>query len=119
MRLCPPLVARAYRLASIADQARHSLFTCQRAESRRAAYARILAARFASELLEISPSKKREGAGKAGCWPHPWSACKQKAGGVTTGTSRTTGPSLRDGFNGVLRALPGDHCLVATVARET
>jgi hypothetical protein len=33
----------------------------------------------------------REGAGKAGCWPHPWSACKQKAGGVTTGTSRTTG----------------------------
>src|SRR5882757_2709574 len=91
MRLCPPLVARAYRLASIADQARHSLFTCQRAESRRAAYAGILAARFASELLETSPSKKREGAGKAGCWPHPWSACKQKAGGVTTGTSRTTG----------------------------
>jgi hypothetical protein len=35
--------------------------------------------------------EKREGAGKAGCWPHPWSACKQKAGGVTTGTSRTTG----------------------------
>ncbi len=28
-------------------------------------------------------------------------------------------PSLRNGFNGFLRALPGDHCLVATVARET
>ncbi len=27
--------------------------------------------------------------------------------------------SLRNGFNGFLRALPGDHCLVATVARET
>jgi hypothetical protein len=36
MRLCPPLVARAYRLASIADQARHSLFTYQRAKERRA-----------------------------------------------------------------------------------
>jgi hypothetical protein len=50
MRLCRPLVVLAHRLASIADQARHSLFTYQTATSRRAAYARILAARFASEL---------------------------------------------------------------------
>src|SRR5450432_342209 len=32
--------------------------------------------------------EKREGAGKAGCWPHPWPACKQKAGGVTTGSAK-------------------------------
>ena len=32
-----------------------------------------------------------EGAGKAGCWPHPWSACNKKARGRTTGTGRTTG----------------------------
>jgi len=34
---------------------------------------------------------KAEGAGKAGCWPHPWSACNKKARGRTTGTSRTSG----------------------------
>jgi hypothetical protein len=66
LRLCPPLVALAHRLASIADQARHSLFTCQRAKSRRAAYDRILAARFASELLETSPSKIERAQGRPG-----------------------------------------------------
>src|SRR5258708_13402682 len=31
--------------------------------------------------------ESREGAGKAGCWPHPWPACKQQAGGVATGSA--------------------------------
>jgi len=35
--------------------------------------------------------ENEEGAGKAGCWPHPWPACKQKAGGVTTGLAKSSG----------------------------
>jgi hypothetical protein len=46
---------------------------------------------FCVRAVESIALENREGAGKAGCWPHPWPACKQKAGGVTTGTSRTTG----------------------------
>jgi hypothetical protein len=44
-----------------------------------------------------SPSSE-EGAGKARCPPHPWSACSKKARGRTTGTSRSNRPSLRNGF---------------------
>src|SRR5882672_1685612 len=43
----------------------------------------------------------------------------KKAGGSHHRFSQINRHSLRDGFNGFLRALPGDHCLVATVARET
>src|SRR5262245_12963479 len=33
-----------------------------------------------------------EGAGNAGCWPHPWPACKSgKQAAVTTGRAETTG----------------------------
>ena len=36
--------------------------------------------------------KKREGAGNAGCWPHPWPACSKKTqSAVTTGSDETTG----------------------------
>src|SRR4249920_73522 len=43
----------------------------------------------------------------------------KKAGGSHHRISQINRHSLRDGFNGFLRALPGDHSLVATVARET
>ena len=43
---------------------------------------------------------------------------QQKARGRTTGSAENTRPSLRNGFNGVFRALPGDHRLVATVVHE-
>ena len=43
----------------------------------------------------------------------------KKAGGSHHRFSQINRHSLRDGFNGFLRALLGDHCLVATVARET
>src|SRR5712691_5396768 len=62
---------------------------------------------------------KREGAGKAGHRLAPMVRVQQKARGRTTGSAEDTRPSLRNGFNGLLRALPGDHSLVATVARET
>ena len=69
---------------------------------------RILAAHGVRVFPSIPPSSKTEGAGKAGCRSHPWSACNKKARGRTTGTSRNARPSLRNGFNGFLRALPGE-----------
>jgi hypothetical protein len=56
---------------------------------------------------------KTEGAGKAGCSPHPRPLCiGRKHRVVTTGVAEITRPSLRDGFNGFLRALPGDRALL-------
>src|SRR5262249_34828484 len=43
------------------------------------------------------PSSWTEGAGKTGCPSHPWSACRKKARGRTTGTNRNNRPSLRNG----------------------
>ena len=47
-----------------------------------------------------------EGAGKAGCPLHPRSVCRKwKHTEVTTGVGGSVRPSLRNGFNGFLRAL--------------
>ena len=62
----------------------------------------------------------REGAGKAGSRLAPVAACAEGSLRVqaqaedhrATGTSR---PSLRDGWNGVCRALPGERCTIAPV----
>jgi len=44
--------------------------------------------------------RKKEGAGKAGRWPRPWPASKQKKlAAVTTGLAEASRPSLRNGFN--------------------
>ncbi len=79
----------------------------------------------ASSRRDLRPSfasrltlQETEGAGKAGCRPHPWSACSKKARGRTTGTSRTSRPSLRDGLR-LIRDLPGAPGCLATVASET
>jgi len=82
----------------------------------RRGYAFAVPRREAPELCIKLVPPKTEGAGKTGCPPHPWSACSKKARGRTTGTSRINRPSLRNGFNGFLRALPGDEFLFATVA---
>jgi hypothetical protein len=61
-----------------------------------------------------------EGAGKAGRWPRPWPACKTKSRRQSPQVWPNTRPSLRDGFNGVLRALPGDRaCLPPSRARSS
>ncbi|GMO94000.1 hypothetical protein TM239_04350 [Bradyrhizobium sp. TM239] len=62
----------------------------------------------------------REGAGKAGSRLAPVAACAKGSLRVqaqaedhrATGTSR---PSLRDGWNGLCRALPGERCTIAPV----
>jgi hypothetical protein len=53
---------------------------------------------------------KTEGAGKTGRSPHPRSPVRKKCtGGVTTGSAETVRPSLRNGLNGLLRALPATN----------
>jgi hypothetical protein len=51
---------------------------------------------------------KQEGAGKAGCRPHPWSACRKKARGRTTGTGGSSGLPCAMALR-LIRDLPGDH----------
>jgi hypothetical protein len=49
-------------------------------------------------LLMIRPPNCKEGAGKAGCSPHPWPACRKKAGGSHHRSGRNNRPSPRDGL---------------------
>src|SRR5216683_5641407 len=73
----------------------------------------------ASELLEANrPRNQKRAQGRPGAHrthgPRATKSTRQNHR-----YRRIIRPSLRNGFNGFLRALPGDHCLVATVARET
>ena len=68
--------------------------------------------RFARSFVPL----KTEGAGKAGCPMHPQPVCiGSKHTVVTTSTPEITRLSPRNGFNGFLRALPGDEFLFVTV----
>ncbi len=60
----------------------------------------------------VSPSSITEGAGKAGCWLHPWVPCNKKHGGRTTGSTGAFRLSLRDGFTAyfVLSPVTGLSC---------
>src|SRR6202161_2952786 len=62
----------------------------------------------------ISALEKTEGAGKAGCPMHPQPRVQmvESTRVVTTGSPGHR-PSLRNGFNGFLRALPGDRALLS------
>jgi hypothetical protein len=53
----------------------------------------------------------KEGAGKTGCTLHPRSRVQgvEKDAHEHTGSAEAVRPSLRGGFNGFLRALPGDR----------
>jgi hypothetical protein len=60
-------------------------------------------------------SPKIEGAGKAGCPPHPQPRVRNKTkhtSVVTAGFTGFTRPSLRNGFNSLFRALPGDRAFL-------
>src|ERR1700716_1305736 len=67
-----------------------------------------------SELSERTALETTEGAGKAGCRPHPWSACRKKARGRTTGTGGSSGLPCAMGY-GLYVIFPVTG-LVATVA---
>src|SRR5579872_2469884 len=63
--------------------------------------------------MDIAPPEK-EGAGKAGRLMHPQPHAQDKKAHelVTTGSPEATRPSLRNGFNGFLRARPGDRAFL-------
>jgi hypothetical protein len=66
-------------------------------------------------LRSLPPSKKQEGAGKAGCALHPRSRvqiCTKENAHEHTGEAEAIRPSLRNGFNGLCRALPGDRAFL-------
>jgi hypothetical protein len=64
----------------------------------------------------LTSSLREEGAGKAGRPEHPQPVCiGSKHTVVTTSTPEDTRLSPRNGFNGFLRALPGDEFLFVTV----
>jgi hypothetical protein len=54
-------------------------------------YIRVLAAQCVRACPTSLVALEDEGAGKAGCPPHPWSACNKKARGRTTGTGGSSG----------------------------
>ena len=80
---------------------------------------RVLAARSARALLDLSPSFNKEGAGKTGCRLAPVAAVLNGCALMhreDTGGPEPTRPSLRNGWNGLCRDLPGETNSVATVA---
>jgi hypothetical protein len=74
---------------------------------------------FARALLRLTPDERgrredREPAGSHCPLCETQAACAScTAGNRATGASR---PSLRDGWNGLCRALPGERCTIAPVA---
>src|ERR1700730_2776156 len=76
---------------------------------------RDLAAGFARGLPETFLSLQTEGAGNTGCALHPRSRV-QKVHKINahehTGSAEAIRHSLRNGFNGLFRALPGDRAFL-------
>src|ERR1700737_2418482 len=72
------------------------------------------------ELLHEPPSQT-EGPGKAGCplHPQPRVQCVGSTRVSSPQVHRNTRPSLRNGFNGFLRALPGDRACLPPSSRGT
>jgi hypothetical protein len=64
--------------------------------------------------------KKIEGAGKTGCALHPRSRVQNLESDAHehTGSAEAVRPSLRNGFNGFLRALPGDRLFVTIISKK-
>ncbi len=101
-----PDIGRSIRATSLASQRRRSH------SERRSTFSR----RHASEVLpDVCPSEDR-GRRESRVSDAPAAACASKSTRVSN--HRFTGiirPSLRNGFNGFLRALPGDEFLFVTV----
>jgi len=74
----------------------------------------------ASSCWKRTALETEEGAGKAGCPPHPWSACNKKARGRTTGTGGSSGLPCAMVLR-LIRDLPGDHAWLppSPVRRES
>jgi hypothetical protein len=70
-----------------------------------------------AQVMHETRSLKKEGAGKAGRRMHPQPRVQVKKAHeqVTTGSPETIRPSLRNGFNGLFRALPGEPGFFATI----
>src|SRR6266404_2696255 len=81
---------------------------------------RVLAARCARVLRHCSPSSKTEGRGKAGCALHPRSRVQfaQRSAHTSIQVQRRTSGLPCAVVYGLLRALPGEACSFATIARE-
>ena len=73
----------------------------------------MLAARYA-RVCPGNRAPKQKGAGKAGCSPHPRPrvGIKEPHELIHHRLRRIIRPSLRNGFNGFLRALPGDRAFL-------
>jgi hypothetical protein len=69
-------------------------------------------------MLAFAPAGKERAQGMPGEGLTHGPPANQKAGGRHHRLSRIIRHSLRDGFNGVLRALPGEPGFLAPVARE-
>ena len=86
--------------------------------SHAAAFSRRDAPEFAKKFIrplkqEGAARPSSEGAGKAECPLHPRPVCRKwKHTAVTTGVGGSVRPSLRNGFNGFLRALPSDRAFL-------
>ena len=74
---------------------------------------RVPAARCARGFHRSVRPSLTEGAGKAGRSLHPRPLCEKSAQGVTTGSADAIRLSLHNGFNGLLRALPGDEFVLS------
>jgi len=80
-------------------------------------YDSAISRRSAPESFRKFALSITEGAGKAGCLAHPQPPVQQKNTGVEPQVRREPRPSLRNGFNGFLRALPGDRALLSPSPR--
>src|SRR6185437_5824236 len=75
---------------------------------------RIPAARNARVMHRVRP-RNIEGAGNAGCWPHPWPACNKKRRRQSPQVSRNSPAFPARWFERLLRTLPGVPGLLAPV----
>jgi hypothetical protein len=88
----------------------HHLFSFQTAASF-ANTPKRPAARIAPELCQNHPPE--EGVGNAGCPLHPWAPCEVSTGVGPQVHRESPGIPARNGFNGFLRALPGDRAFLS------
>jgi len=75
------------------------------------AYVRVLAARM-PKLCQTSPSDMEEGAGNAGCWPHPWPASKRKSWRQLPQVQPEQPAFPARWLYGLYRALPGNRAFL-------
>jgi hypothetical protein len=92
----------------------HRAFHFQTALSIAVTIPRSRGAKRPSDVRSVRPFVI-EGAGKAGCSLHPQPRVQNKKAHERSYYRFTgfTRPSLRDGFNGFLRDLPGDRALLS------